>query len=99
MPSVLEEGTSSGLAFLSTSVRRAQKEMDASPINGRSPAAARYDSWFHEIANGERHKRQGAGSRIKEMITYVPDPEASKVEFLLKTYWSSIHPVGVYHDM
>lgn len=92
----IEEGSSSGLRFLASSMRymHTGTQSSAGPLtpvsDGERLSMDRFSPWAGRDNRVEHHPLI---RRKASLENYIPHPSPADVEVLLKTYWSSIHPV------
>lgn len=85
------EGSSSGMAFLAN-MRNIHSPIGApmTPVSDSERLAmAKYCPWPRGELGSDGMRRQSYSDHLAS------DPMPAQVEVLMKTYWSSIHPVGV----
>ncbi|KAL5528387.1 hypothetical protein ACEPAF_7523 [Sanghuangporus sanghuang] len=89
-PSDMDEGSSSGMAFLATSMR--YMHTGGGPLTPVSDneriTMEKYSPW----ALRDHVERHPLVRRKPNRETYIPHPSPEDIEILLKTYWASIHP-------
>ncbi|KAH8119301.1 fungal-specific transcription factor domain-containing protein [Phellopilus nigrolimitatus] len=87
----IDEGSSSGMAFLATSMRYMHTGTSPlSPISdSERPGVEKYNPWALRNDRLERHSLIRRRSATSANAT---QPSPAEVEHLLKIYWSSIHP-------
>lgn len=87
----MDEGSSSGMAFLATSMR--YMHTSGGPLTPVSDneriTMEKYSPW----ALRDHVERHPLVRRRSNTETYIPQPSPEDIEILLKTYWASIHPV------
>ncbi|EJD03028.1 uncharacterized protein FOMMEDRAFT_168112 [Fomitiporia mediterranea MF3/22] len=86
----MDEGSSSGMAFLATSMR--YMHTGGGPLTPVSDneriSMEKYSPW----ALRDHVERHPLVRRKSTATTYIPQPSPEDIEILLKTYWASIHP-------
>lgn len=98
--SEVDEGSSSGMAFLASSLRYMHTGNSGSgtggggagpltPVSDSDRLGEKYSPWAFRDEGSDRVEPV---DRSKKIMPYRPPPEDT--EILLKTYWSSIHPVS-----
>lgn len=94
----VDEGSSSGLAFLATSIRDLQSgsPTTSDPLD-LSPTESKYSPWaVSDNVKSFNERCRGAPVQTHRMR----GPAPAEIELLLKTYWTSIHPVrGISHKV
>lgn len=89
-----DEGSSSGMAFLASSMSYMQTGSPLTPISDTEHLPVeKYSPWALMRTGDRLDRRPLRRYSQNNNNVYIPHPQPREIEILLKTYWSAIHPV------